>query len=106
MFVEVNGAIESLLKKKNMTQKQLSSMTGITESAISRYISGDRVPRGVNLVKIAKALGTTTDNLLSASESSDGTESFDYTKSLIARNASKMSMEQKKELMNLLISEL
>lgn len=106
MYMKLSETMESLLKKKNITQKQLSIMTGITESAISRYISGDRVPRGVNLVKIANALDTTTDNLLNASEDSKDTESFDYTRSLIARNASKMSQEQKKELMELLIREL
>lgn len=44
--------------------KELSLKTGITESSISHYVNGDRVPRGANLTKIADALGTTTDDLL------------------------------------------
>lgn len=56
--------IRELLAEKGMTQKDLSELTGVTESAISHYIKGDRTPRCANLVKIAKALGTTADDLL------------------------------------------
>ena len=63
--------IAKLLSEQNMTQKELAQLTGLTESTISHYMKGDRVPRGVNLVKIAKALGTTTDYLLEAEENAN-----------------------------------
>ena len=53
-----NNKIVELLKQNNMTQKELSKATGITESAISRYVKGDRLPRGVNLIKLAQALSS------------------------------------------------
>lgn len=101
MAVRVADQIAELLSKRNMTQKELSKITEITESAISHYVKGDRVPRGVNLIKISKALGVTTDYLLDATEEDDN--SFETVKTLIARNAEKMSVEERMELMGILV---
>jgi transcriptional regulator with XRE-family HTH domain len=95
--------IKEMLKEKNISQKKLSEMTGITESAISRYIKGDRVPRGANLVKISKALGITTDDLLRGDYEMDKDSDLVYAKSLIARNASQMTKEEKMEFIALLM---
>lgn len=54
-----------LLKKKQMTQKELAEMVNTTEASISRYINNARLPKGDIVVKIAHALGTTSDFLLS-----------------------------------------
>lgn len=95
--------IKEMLDEKNITQKQLSEITGITESAISHYIKGDRVPRGSNLVKIAKALGTTADDLLSGDREMDKESDLVFAKSLIARNASQMTKEERMEFIALLM---
>ena len=95
--------IKEMITKQGISQKQFSEMTGITESAISHYIKGDRVPRGANLVKIAKALGTTTDDLLSGDKEMDKERDLVFAKSLIARNASKMTQEEKMQFIQLLI---
>ena len=97
MTEQVNNKIYELLKQKNMTQKELAMITGLTESAISHYIKGDRVPRGVNLKKIADALNVTTDEILNIE--------YDYSniKVLIARNTSKMNSEEKLELISILL---
>lgn len=95
--------IKEMLDEKNISQKQLSEITGITESAISHYIKGDRVPRGTNLVKIAKALGTTADDLLSGDKEMDKESDLVFAKSLIARNASQMTKEEKMEFISLLM---
>lgn len=92
-----------LLAQKKLTQKELAKRSGITEAAISRYIKGDRVPRGVNLAKIADALGTSTDYLL-------GHDTFEedekkLVKTLIARNASKMTAEERMELLRILLDD-
>ncbi len=39
--------IKALLNEKKMTQRQLAELSGVTESAISHYIKGDRIPSGV-----------------------------------------------------------
>ena len=72
-----------------MTQKELAQATNITESAISHYLKGDRTPRGVNLIKIAEALGTTTDYLLEHDSLQDSANDMEVVKTLIARNAEK-----------------
>ena len=38
--------IKTLLKEEKMTQKQLAELSGVTESALSHYIKGDRIPSG------------------------------------------------------------
>lgn len=95
--------IKEMLVQKNITQKQLSELTGITESAISHYIKGDRVPRGTNLIKIAKSLGITADDLLSDNEEIDKESDLVFAKTLIARNASSMTKAEKMEFISLLM---
>lgn len=94
--------IAELLQKNGMTQRELASQVGVTEVSMSRYISNERTPKSTVVANIATALHTTSDYLL-------GTEKVDafdteYYKihRLIARNASMMSIEQKKELVNAL----
>lgn len=50
-------AIEDL----NMTQTQLSKMTGIGKSSISQYLSGKNVPSEIRQREIATALGLAPD---------------------------------------------
>lgn len=64
----INITFPSLLGKamlsRDLMQKDLSQMTGITHSAISKYLSGQSLPRIPELIKLAKVLGVTTDYLL------------------------------------------
>ena len=97
--------IKELLQEKGVSQKELSKLTGITESAISHYVNGTRVPRGTNLIKIAKVLGTTVENLLNRDKELDKEKDLVFAKSLIARNASKMTNEEKMEFISLLMND-
>lgn len=101
----ITTTIKTMLEDKHITQKELSEMTGITESAISHYVRGTRVPRGSNLIKIAKALGTTTDELLNGDQELDKERDLVYAKALIARNASNMSMDERMDFLKLLMVE-
>ncbi len=96
--------IKEILQEKEISQKELSVLTGITESAISHYVKGTRVPRGANLVKIAKVLGTTVEDLLSGDKELDKEKDLVFAKSLIARNAPKMTNEEKMEFISLLMN--
>ena len=93
--------MKELISKKGISQKQLAKISGLTESTISHYVRGERIPRGVNLIKIAKALDTTADYLLGNEENED----FDYVKSLIARNSSRMTNDEKTTLVKLLFED-
>lgn len=56
--------IERKLQELNITQKELSVRTNMTEAGISRYISGQRLPRIDILLNIADALNCTIDYIL------------------------------------------
>lgn len=99
MTEDNKNRIYELLKQKNITQKKLSEETGITESAISRYIKGERTPRGANLIKIARALGVTTDEIFNKDYD------FNSIKLLIARNIQNMSLEEKTQIIKILFDE-
>lgn len=52
-----------MLREKIVTQKELSSLTGITEQTLSRYIRGHITPSAYNLRKIARALDCSIEEL-------------------------------------------
>ena len=95
--------IKEILEQKGISQKELAASAGVTEAAMSHYIKGDRVPRGANLLNIAKALGTTTNVLLGETETDD--ISYEKINTLVARKAKDFTKEQKKTLINLILGE-
>ncbi|ADL36053.1 HTH domain-containing protein (plasmid) [Butyrivibrio proteoclasticus B316] len=80
------------------TQRELAKDAGITEVSLSRYITGDREPKGTVLLNLAKALGTTTDYLLGLDIKGDFDSEYLRAKAWVARNASRMTIEQKADL--------
>lgn len=99
------GRIAALLEEKKMTQKDLALAAQITESAVSHYLNGDRIPRGVNLIKIAKALETTTDYLLEQESDFNQENDLKIAKTLIARNAPNMTKSEKMELLSIIMGD-
>lgn len=67
--------LRNLRKQKNLTQKQLADMIGVKNSIISFYEVGDRIPSPEIIIKLAKALHTTSDYLLGIEK----TESVDVS---------------------------
>lgn len=102
MSKELGKRISESLKKNNAQQKELAERIGITEAVMSRYISGDREPKPETLANIATALHTTSDYLLGIEH-----DEFDYprVRRIIARNASAMTDEEKRALINALFGE-
>ncbi len=94
----------ALLHEQHLNQKQLSQKVGITEAAMSHYIKGDRVPRSTTLAKIAAELGTSSDYLMGGA-SIPSTEGFSEARRLIARSVKQMTLSEKKELINILLSD-
>ena len=90
--------IRALLKEKNMTQKQLAKLTGVTESALSHYVKGDRIPSGDALANIACALSTTANYILGKEDVLD----LSNVKRILARNKNEMTNQEKAELIDLL----
>ena len=102
MANKIGKRISKLLTERGISQKDLSNKANITESAVSHYVNGDRIPRGVNLTKIATALDTTTDYLLGVGETTNKNEDIALAKTLIARNAGDLSETERLELISLL----
>lgn len=90
------------LQKQGMTQKELADKINTTEATLSRYVSGSREPKADMLANIATALHTTSDFLIGIEQ-----DDFDFPKveRLLARNSSKMSDQQKKDLISALFWE-
>ena len=59
-----------ILREKRLTQKQFAEDTGLTESAVSRYLSGNREPALRTLLTIREGLGCTWDELLGGPDAS------------------------------------
>ena len=105
MCKNISEIIKDCLYSQKLTQKDLANLTGLSEATISHYIKGDRVPRGVNLVKISKVLNVSIDVLTSNELDKNKENDLIYAKTLIARNASKMTKKEKIELLSLLMTD-
>ena len=64
----VSIRIKQIRTKRGITQEELSELSGLSHISIATIETGARFPRMASLVKIAKALGTTTDELLHGHE--------------------------------------
>ena len=56
--------LHKVISEKRLTQSQLSKMTGITQSLLSRYITGQRIPGIYNLHKLCEALECSETRLI------------------------------------------
>lgn len=63
MYVFVDR-INKMLERRRMTQRELAEKIGKTEVSVSRYVSGQRVPKATVLLKIAQALDVQADYLI------------------------------------------
>ncbi len=92
--------IQLLMKKNGYSQKELASMIGVTESAMSRYLKNEREPKSEVIANLATALNTTSDYLISGKAPDDD---FAEIYRLVARSTAKMSDEEKLKLVRMLI---
>lgn len=105
MNTKLNERICDLLQQSGLTQKELALKIGVTEPAISRYIKGEREPKLDVISNMATALHTTTDYLLGREDSDCIITEFGRVRMFVARNSSSMTKQQKKELLNALLSD-
>ena len=91
----------ALMNERDITQKQLSRLSGINESSISRYLHSGQKPRMDVVVNIAKALQVDTDYLIDDDESIES--AFTTISTAIARKVGELTAEEKNQLIALLI---
>lgn len=101
--MNIGRKIEKLLENSNMTQRELAERINLDETILSRIISGERSPKVDVVANIATVLRVTSDYLLDIENSDD----YDPTKEIriLARNASKLTKEQKKELLDIILND-
>ena len=92
--------IARLMKECGYKQQELASMVGVTQSAMSRYLSNEREPKSEVIANLATALNTTSDYLIRGKEiDCDFAEIYH----LVARSTIKMSDDEKRKLMKVLL---
>ena len=60
---EFGTNLKRIMYENNITRRELSKDTGLTEVSVSRYINGLRVPSTITLLKLAYALDCDLDDL-------------------------------------------
>ena len=90
--------LKRLMSQRNMTQRDLALMSGVTEAAMSRYLAGSRQPRSETLANMATALHTTSNDLLGLEPPTEVEQVF----RLVARNAAAIPNDVRLKLIRLL----
>lgn len=62
--VEVGHRLRSIIRKKRVTQHELSEKTGISPVTISKYINGKACPTLATIHKIARAMDCPVEDLI------------------------------------------
>ncbi len=62
--IELGNLIYEARKKAHLTQEELEEISGIPSRQLSRYENGSAEPRAIVLLKIAKALNVSVDELV------------------------------------------
>lgn len=91
--------VKKAMKDKGINQKELSHLTGITESSICRYLKGERTPRIDIITNFSKALDLNIEELLNVSPVHNA---YDELSVLIARRGNELTKEETEKLINLL----
>lgn len=87
-----------LMRRQNISQRDLAKMSGVTEAAMSRYVSGARQPKAETLANMAVALHVTSADLLGMEPPSE----IDGIYRLVARNAAAIPHDMRLKLMQIL----
>jgi len=74
LLTDMGLRIQELRKQRNMTQETLAERAGMTSQTISTAELGKKALRPENIVKLSRALGVSTDYLLTGCRNS-----IDYT---------------------------
>ena len=100
-MVGFGDRVLKLLGEIGYTQREFAQLIGVSEGALSRYLSDEREPRLEVVANMATALNTTTDYLLTGKEDK---ESFEETYRLVARGTVSMTDEEKTKLIKALLN--
>lgn len=66
--VVIGKRIKAALDAKGMTQRELAKKIRVREVSVSRYVTGNRIPRAPILMEMARVLGVSCDFLMGVIE--------------------------------------
>ena len=76
--------VKELLDIQNLTQKELSAKTGINLGTLKNQICREVIPDAIEAVKIAKALNTTVEYLVTGEEENKAEKELTELKAKLA----------------------
>ena len=76
--------VKELLDIKNLTQKELSALTGINLGTLKNQICRNVIPDAVEAVKIAQALNTTVEFLVTSIDDNKAAKELTELKAKLA----------------------
>ncbi len=105
MKTEFSERLKSALRMRHMSQRRLSEKAGLSEQAVSRYVSGGRLPNAEVLLRISKALGVSADYLIGSNLRSERSpeERFQEILIFLRGNSENLSKRQKREIIDILL---
>lgn len=98
----ISARIRELLTRTKMTQLELAQKAGLTPSAVSHYMRGDRIPRAENIKKIAAVFDVSTAYLIG--DAPKGMVDFEQLKRIVADNVRFLSKGEKYDLLFLILN--
>ena len=93
----------SEMRKKNIGQKDLAKLSGVTESSVSRYLHSDQKPRLDIIINFAKALNVKTEYLLADDEES--VSAYTNIATAVARYGNNLTPDEKTRLIALIVGQ-
>lgn len=97
--------VRLLMRSKNLSQAELSRLSGVSEPSLCRYLRGDIEPR-IDIVKnIAIALGVSESYLLGNTSNCEQVNPIIEIKRIVARNRNILSKQDKADIIAILYGE-
>ena len=95
--------IKRRMTELKISQTALAQRVNITPAAISRYLSGERIPNALTLARIAGELSVTMEDLTGVAPKTQPSEVEEAVR-LVARSAHELSDAQKQTIISALLS--
>ena len=101
---DFSEVFKRIAAEKEMSQRDIASACGMTQTTISRYMSGKRTPNIKAIRKLASVLGVSPEELFSGAEEEPSSDTVDYASlcRIISSSRDNLTERQKVTLLNLL----
>ena len=102
---EFKNRVKEIMKEKNLSQKEVSEISGVSEASLCRYLRGITEPRIDIVQNVARALGVSESYLLGTSNKYIPADEKSEIKRILARNRKILTPKEKSEIIAILYGE-